>query len=68
MQPVLQFSLSGEYIDWHESIRKAEKSVGLSNGAISSALKRAKKGKNKTSQIAGKSGGFRWILEKDYKK
>ena len=67
MQPVLQFSLSGEYIDWHESIRSAEKKLGMSHGTISSALKRAKKQKNNSGQIAGKSGGFRWILEKDYK-
>lgn len=55
-EPVLQFNLSGSYIDRFESINQAERIIGVANGSISSAIKRN-----------GTSGGFYWILEKDYK-
>ncbi len=68
MEPVLQFSLSGKYLDWFPSLRNAADSIGVDKSSISTAIKRAKKGiKGNGPANFAKSCGFLWCYEKDFK-
>jgi hypothetical protein len=57
---VVQMTMDGEFVAFHESVKEAANKTGIDRTNISDVCHKRKKRNKKTSWIVRSAGGFKW--------